>query len=84
MTAVDLPAGAGPRPGNRIRQMVTTDHYDDLLVERAALDAVRALHTPSVWTVGLHDGIFERAELCDCCRTLWPCETVRAITEAGA
>jgi hypothetical protein len=49
-----------------------------------ALDAVRALHTPSVWTVGLHDGIFERATLCDCCRTLWPCETVRAITEAGA
>ncbi|HET7325999.1 MAG TPA: hypothetical protein VFJ14_01800 [Nocardioidaceae bacterium] len=70
MTATD-PAG--------VAQLVTAEHYDDLLAERAALDAVRALHTPSVWTVGLHDGIFERAELCDECRTVWPCATARAV-----
>lgn len=47
-----------------------------------ALDAVRALHTPAEWIVGMHDQLPIRQTLCTECRTAYPCASVRAIEEA--
>jgi hypothetical protein len=49
-----------------------------------ALDAVRALHTPAEWIVGMHDGQPVRQTLCAECAVAMPCRTLAAIEEALA